>query len=263
MVWREVWLKSNREVADARSNTAHINITTTKDKKHKLYKEAPKLCACGLPIPFDKRKNKYCSQSCAAHYTNINRDPRSDESRKKTSASVRSYNKNNPKKRKQTGYTKNFRVVCFHPCTVCGKIILSRSSKPGRKTCSEECRVHASVGERKYINGRRLNIYYTNPNDNTTVLLESSWELEIAKFLDENNIRWIRPKFIRWFDETTNKNRLYYPDFYLPDLNLYLDPKNPTAVAKSEYKMSVVSKLIPLVYGGLDLIKETVLSSTN
>ena len=90
------------------------------------------------------------------------------------------------------------------------------------------------------------------------ILLESSWEHEIAKWLDQLGIIWIRPKPIKWFDTTTNRIRLYYPDFYLPEKNLYLDPKNPTALVLSLNKMNTVEKLIPLVYGSVEHIKEMV-----
>jgi hypothetical protein len=53
--------------------------------------------------------------------------------------------------------------------------------------------------------------------------------------------------------------RLYYPDFYLPDIDLYLDPKNPTAIRDSIDKMNIVTKLIPLVYGSLEEVTSKVI----
>ena len=54
---------------------------------------------------------------------------------------------------------------------------------------------------------------------------DSTWEVIVAKSLDENNIRWIRPKRLFYKDDE-NKTRYYYPDFYLVDYDIYLDPKN-------------------------------------
>lgn len=60
------------------------------------------------------------------------------------------------------------------------------------------------------------------------ILLDSSWELELAKRLDEINVKWVRPDPIPWVDnEGTTHN--YFPDFYLEDYDLFLDPKNPAA----------------------------------
>lgn len=164
-------------------------------------------------------------------------------------------------KRLKTTVEKNpsYSYVRFKTCTVCEKPFVVKAWKQNsRKTCSRECQIHASVGNRTYLNGKRLNIYYFNKHENREVLLESSWELEIAKFLDLNEVVWIRPKPVRY--ELENKSRLYYPDFYLPNFNLYLDPKNPHVILQSKSKMDIVEKLIPLVYGSLETIKEAIAS---
>jgi hypothetical protein len=43
--------------------------------------------------------------------------------------------------------------------------------------------------------------------------------------MNELGIYWIRPKFV-WYTDSEDKKRRYYPDFYLPDYDIYLDPKN-------------------------------------
>lgn len=60
------------------------------------------------------------------------------------------------------------------------------------------------------------------------ILLESSWELALAKRLDELDVRWIRPDPIPWVDSEGVIHN-YFPDFYLPEYDMYLDPKNPQA----------------------------------
>lgn len=57
------------------------------------------------------------------------------------------------------------------------------------------------------------------------VNLDSTYELKVAKELDENQIKWERPSYFLWEDSKGIKHR-YYPDFYLPEYNIYLDPKN-------------------------------------
>ena len=42
---------------------------------------------------------------------------------------------------------------------------------------------------------------------------------------DENNIIWIKPKAIKYLD-INGKQHNYIPDFYLPQYDVYLDPKN-------------------------------------
>lgn len=60
------------------------------------------------------------------------------------------------------------------------------------------------------------------------ITLDSSWEYELAKRLDYLEIKWIRPEPIKWID-SDNIQHNYFPDFYLIEFDLYLDPKNPHA----------------------------------
>lgn len=55
--------------------------------------------------------------------------------------------------------------------------------------------------------------------------LGSSYELIVAKSLDENSIRWENRHKFSYIDPL-GKKRTYTPDFYLIDYQIYLDPKN-------------------------------------
>jgi hypothetical protein len=41
-----------------------------------------------------------------------------------------------------------------------------------------------------------------------------------------------------------NKIRNYFPDFYLPAYNLFLDPKNPAAINAQKNKLDILKKLM-------------------
>lgn len=70
------------------------------------------------------------------------------------------------------------------------------------------------------------------------VLLDSSWEEELARQLDKVGIVWERPVCpIKWVDKN-NQIRNYFPDFYLPEFNVYLDPKNSEAYKNQEEKIN-------------------------
>lgn len=70
------------------------------------------------------------------------------------------------------------------------------------------------------------------------VVLESSWEKAVAVSLDESSIAWTRPKPMLYNDN--GQTRRYYPDFYLPDYDCYLDPKNSFVAKRDERKLSLV-----------------------
>lgn len=79
-----------------------------------------------------------------------------------------------------------------------------------------------------------------NPITYNGVLLDSTWEVELAIRLDFLNIYWIRPDPIKWKDDF-GKIHNYFPDFYLPDLDLYLDPKNPQAYRVQLRKIEILN----------------------
>lgn len=64
---------------------------------------------------------------------------------------------------------------------------------------------------------------------------DSKWEVRVATSLDENDISWERPKSGFVWTDSGNK---YYPDFYLPDFDVYLDPKNSYLRVKDAVKIA-------------------------
>lgn len=77
--------------------------------------------------------------------------------------------------------------------------------------------------------------------DGTIVKLDSSWEESLAKRLDQLNIEWIRPTNpIPWVDNK-GKTHNYFPDFYLPKYDLFLDPKNSYARANQKEKLDILT----------------------
>lgn len=76
--------------------------------------------------------------------------------------------------------------------------------------------------------------------DGSIVRLDSSWEEELAKRLDKLNINWIRPEPIKWIDDNGVYHN-YFPDFYLIDYDMYLDPKSPYAIKAQENKLKCLS----------------------
>jgi hypothetical protein len=55
--------------------------------------------------------------------------------------------------------------------------------------------------------------------------LNGSWELEVAKWLDSLNLNWTN-KIVTPFEyQWQGRLHLYFPDFYLPERNLYIEVK--------------------------------------
>lgn len=80
---------------------------------------------------------------------------------------------------------------------------------------------------------------YVFDSFNVVTYLQSSFEVQLAKSLNDNNVTWYRPGPLKWVDEN-NLPHLYYPDFYLPELDVYLDPKNDYLIQKDFFKIKSV-----------------------
>lgn len=117
----------------------------------------------------------------------------------------------------------------------------------------------ASISEtrsRKYQNGEIPNYFADvsqNPELKRTwtkrrrvfeyngIIMDSGYEVEVAKQLDANNIEWYRPNKMYWIC-ANNKKHSYVADFYLPQFNVYLDPKNDLLIVKHADKIRRVSE---------------------
>lgn len=100
---------------------------------------------------------------------------------------------------------------------------------------------------KKNVSGRVKMIEY---NGNT---YKGMWECVFAKYLTENNIKFLQPSSPFPY-EFEGKWHLYFPDFYLEDLNVYVEVKGyerPRDLAK----WNSVENLIVVKQKHIDLIK--------
>lgn len=87
--------------------------------------------------------------------------------------------------------------------------------------------------------------------DGSIVKMDSSWEIKLAQLMDSLNIKWVRPEPINWTDSNGTVHH-YFPDFYLPDANVYFDPKNSHAREKQAEKINALMKQ----YNNIVILKE-------
>lgn len=129
-------------------------------------------------------------------------------------------------------------------CKNCGKIFYKK--RKHIKFCSVSCsssfhmkdksEFYSELAKQTGLGGNRNNYahgWYDSPFAGN-VYLESSYEYKVAKELDENKINWIRPAPLNWDDKK------YYPDFYLVEENVYLDPKNDFLILRDKEKINKV-----------------------
>lgn len=135
----------------------------------------------------------------------------------------------------------------------CSKANIERYKNPdSRKKQSEAMRKAVLNNSESYTSNNvcgRVKIEEYNGEK-----FHGKWELEVAKWLDSNNILWER-KGIKPFNYFWNNNwHLYFPDFYLPELDMYVEVKGYER-ERDRCKWSVVSNLIVIKKKEMQLIK--------
>jgi hypothetical protein len=207
------------------------------------------------------KERKFCSKSCAATFNN---SQRTQETRTKQSNSFKATLIKRPEllelfKTQLNNHAlspKNFCRINIINCAFCNDYMLIKGwHKDHNKYCSSNCATEGRIKKKSHYNGHKKLFHYLNKTTNSIVILESTWELNIAQYLDANDIEWSRPKALSWTDHS-NKPHLYYADFYLPKYDLYLDPKNPYVMSLDKDKMSIIEKQVNILYGAINYIKE-------
>lgn len=200
------------------------------------YMQSPKVCKqCLCTMEYNKRTNIFCSRSCSRTYSNLNNKIH-DVTKIKISESISKIN-DIKLQQKQIDYKYNPKL-----CKQCNNSIPYELRK--RNYCSTSCRKQF----RQYVasniskiggNKNRHSFWYISPTAGK-VYLESSYEFKVASELDLYGIRWIRPKHIPY--TINNKQKRYFPDFYLSDFDVYLDPKNSFLAQQDAEKIKTVEQ---------------------
>jgi hypothetical protein len=181
----------------------------------KKYDQSPKQCInCNKKLDYDKKFSKFCNHSCSASYNN---NLRSADTIRKQGNSLKETLKN---------IFESISKIKFKTCTYCYKNYTwhkGMSFKFCCIICKEKEQFHrlSTLAKDRGLGGVRPSkrILYKG------VLLGSTYEVKLAESLDDNCIKWIKPARLNYVDPF-GKERTYEADFYLPEYNVYLDPKN-------------------------------------
>lgn len=233
----------------------------------------PKQCLyCLKQIEYEKQYNKFCNSSCAASHNNkYHSGFRSEKGLTNIrEANAKRKNPNKPIREVRINKVKNY-LANPNSCIVCNSLFDYKDRR--RKLCQDKsCKttffsnlMRKNVKNKKVGGFRRIVTYYESPTAGK-VCLESSYEVTLAKTLDNNNITWCRPEPFEWKDKN-NVLHYYFPDFHLIDYDIYLDPKNDFLIKKDSDKIQRVInqnnvKLFVLNKSQLDIkyIKELIIS---
>lgn len=107
---------------------------------------------------------------------------------------------------------------------------LKGRKRPGKKLSEEhkqKLRESAKNRASYWFYNNKNPILYTRKEDGKEIKLDSKWELEVVKRLDELNIKWFRPKISFNYITTDGKVCYYHPDFFIPEYRCFLEIKSP------------------------------------
>jgi len=103
---------------------------------------------------------------------------------------------------------------------------ISKTATSNPRYLTDEQKAHLSViAKDKGLGGYQPNAgrskkFHVLDSFGKEVCLQSTFELKCSVLLNELGIQWIRPPALKY------DGRNYFADFYLPEYDLYLDPKN-------------------------------------
>lgn len=240
--------------------TATLFLADEKTASARVIKECK---VCGKPFESSTAKHARlcCSRECSVRCTHqtIDRDPELKEAlRLRKAEAARHHHElvrrgerppqiyRNGKECRPSTQEELTRI-----CSICDKSFLVETRHIKVKTCSKVCRrVLSSRSASANPNcGGETNYRRYRYRD---ILMDSQWEVDIAQWMDDHGIQWRRDRkmVFRWMD-ATGKSRRYHPDFYLPDHDLYLDPKNKYLIEKDRFKIETVMKThgVRIVWG--------------
>lgn len=199
-------------------------------QRNNLYYINPKKCLyCDKVIQYENKINKFCNHSCATSYNNKNRSYTEETKTKQRNAALQNpsgwakdFSLRGHKKGSQ--YSKNnIEQICLE----CKMIFISKNYKK-RKYCSRECASKNRYYEKSNIKHRSVYNGYQ---------MDSGAERIFAQTLDKYNIVWIKndKNVNKYFEcEIDGKKRRYYPDFFLPDYNMWVEIKGQRYIREGD-----------------------------
>jgi len=138
----------------------------------------------------------------------------------------------------------SFQTLKNYSCK--GLIKFRTKSEISKEQCKNKTHIFTNGSKLNYREGSRGGYrskagcgkgLYVNDSFGNKVYLQSSYEVKCSDILNSLSIRWARPSYLLY---KSDKIRKYFPDFYLPDHNLYLDPKNNFLIKKDIEKIKLV-----------------------
>ena len=176
------------------------------------------------------KTGKFCSRSCAN-----SRGPMSENDKKlrsewsKAKLGGAAIDRNLAKKGglARAAQRQQSCPIIHYICPTCSSPFESRQK---RVFCSKQCGRDAGA-----IGGFQPNSTIVHRSIYKNQQMDSGAELAFAQLLDQHNIQWIKNSSTYFnFVDSSGKKRKYYPDFYLPDYDFWIEIKGKKYIRKDD-----------------------------
>lgn len=106
-----------------------------------------------------------------------------------------------------------------------GQLIYHWTGKKHTLQTRQKMSKNAALNSNGHVRTKYYDVYC--PHENKFVKVQGTWQLKYAEYLNKNNINWIRSRKINLKYRLHEDDYLhtYYPDFYLPDTDQYIEIK--------------------------------------
>lgn len=155
-----------------------------------------------------------------------NRGPMSQSTKDKISASAKANPVGFATNPSAFGGDKKSHTRVTMTCQECSEKFIVRKSETHRKYCGQAC---SNKNKRHENSNRKLRSVYQGYQ------MDSGAELAFAQLLDQHEIKWEKNSSRSFpFVDSQGKDRLYYPDFYLPDHDYWVEIKGKRYIREDD-----------------------------
>lgn len=172
----------------------------------------------------------FCSYTCSNSRAWTEQDKLKKSASAKRSTKVLAANRQPHSHRKK---------VVISSCFRCGQDIIAKVVRKYHKDCWTECSGGLRPGSTK-----------VHRQEYKGFMLDSGAEKQFALLLDSWNVRWIKnSETFFLYRDALGKVRKYYPDFYLPDYDRWIEVKGKIYASKDPFltmKLAAVPGIVLL-----------------
>jgi hypothetical protein len=207
-----------------------------------------KNCQVLFTVSYKERKRKFCSTKCVSLFQTGEKNPSFGKTYR-TKETHPEWAKKVSKTHLEKGYISGEKNPMKNPeiAVKAGKKRSERfKSDENFKNMTREL-VKKAWAEGKFdgVKVGKCKWFDFEKSDGSICKLQGTWELAYARWLQNEGVNFVAHKGRIKYKDENGSEKSYYPDFYLPDSDEYIDIKNKYHFSLNEKKWENIKKSNP------------------